>query len=76
MIHNYSKVNISNLLINPEFDYKTEGKNVSLSKEGVNISLRDINTIRNISGIDPIKDLYEENYSLCSQLNIKKPENY
>lgn len=70
MLYNFKKVNISSLLIEPEFDYQSREKKVKLSEEGTNFSVRELNELRELSEVDHIKNLFEVNAKICNGLNL------
>ena len=70
MLYNFKKVNISNLLIEPEFDYQSREKKVKLSEEGSDFSVRELNELRELSEVDHIKNLFEVNAKICNTLNL------
>jgi len=70
MLQNFKKVNISNLIIDPSFDYLSGQKIVSLNSDGIDISIASLNMIRNISHLDSIKSIFETNFKICDVLNL------
>ncbi len=74
MLSCYKKVEVSNLLINSEFNFNSRNKFISMSKNGDNFSLREINNFRQLSDLEEIKSIYDLNYNFCDTLNIKKSD--
>ena len=70
MLYNFKKVNISNLIIESQFDYQSREKKVKLSEEGSDFSVSELNEIRELSEVDHIKNLFEVNAKLCNVLNL------
>jgi len=70
MLHNFKKVNISNLTIEPQFDYQSREKKVKLCEEGSNFSVSELNEIRELSEVDHIKNLFEVNAKICNGLHL------
>jgi len=70
MLHNFKKVNISNLTIEPQFDYQSREKKVKLCGEGSNFSVSELNEIRELSEVDHIKNLFEVNAKICNGLHL------
>jgi hypothetical protein len=72
MIKCFNKINVKDLQINSEFDYQSSDRIITLNDTGVNLSIEEINKIRILSEIEPIRSLHEEYYKICSILNINK----
>lgn len=74
MINVYKNISVSKLKINSEFDYSSREKVITLNNSGINISVRDLNIVRELSQLDPIKSLKEVNYKLSDTLNINSSD--
>lgn len=72
MLKLYKKINISELKIDAEFDYASQNRVISLNDSGMKISLRDMNKLRLLSQLDPIKTIGEVNHKISQALNISK----
>lgn len=72
MMSHFKKVSISKLRIESHYDYKCKEKLIDVSDDqaGLEISIDEINQIRTLSTLEPIKSIFEENYTLCNLLNI------
>ena len=75
MISHFNKLQISKIKINSEFDFNSKNKIVTLGSEGVTLSLKDLNVVRELSQIDSIKTISEVNYKITDNLNINKDDN-
>jgi len=72
MLNVYEKVLISKLKINSGFDYSSKEKIISLGKEGIEVSIEDLNFLRELSQFDRIKTLSEVNHKISDTLNLKE----
>lgn len=70
MITHINKLQISKIKINSEFDFDSKNKTVTLGSEGISLSLKDLNVVRELSQIDSIKTIREVNYKITDILNI------
>ena len=74
MLAKYEKINISNLTVNKEFDFNSTSKVIKLSDSGRDLSLRDLNKVRELSQLNNIESIHEVNHDICNILNINKDD--